>query len=105
MNLLGGPEAFAKKLDGLFEAQERRSADGASADISGLIGQYAHGNEPGHHIPYLYAYAGKQWKTAARVRQILHDACTTTRPPACAATRTAARCRRGTSFLRLVSIR
>lgn len=43
----------------------------ASADISGLIGQYAHGNEPGHHTTYLYAFAGQQWKTAKLVRQIL----------------------------------
>lgn len=70
IQLLGGPDAFAKKLDGLFAAQSEL-ADGASADISGMIGQYAHGNEPGHHIPYLYSYAGQQHKTAARVREIL----------------------------------
>jgi predicted alpha-1,2-mannosidase len=40
--------------------------DKASSDISGLIGQYAHGNEPSHHITYLYAYAGQQWKTAEK---------------------------------------
>jgi len=40
-------------------------------DIPGLIGQYAHGNEPGHHIPYMYAFAGQPEKTAARIRQIL----------------------------------
>ena len=44
--------------------------EGASADISGLIGQYAHGNEPSHHTTYLYAYAGQQWKTAKLVREI-----------------------------------
>ena len=43
----------------------------ASNDISGLIGQYAHGNEPSHHIAYLYAYAGQPWKTAEKVRLIL----------------------------------
>ena len=43
----------------------------ASADITGLIGQYAHGNEPSHHIAYLYAFAGRPWKTADKVRFIL----------------------------------
>ena len=41
----------------------------ASVDITGLIGQYAHGNEPSHHMAYLYSYAGQQWKTAKIVRQ------------------------------------
>lgn len=40
--------------------------EGASSDITGLIGQYAHGNEPSHHIAYLYTYAGEQWKTAEK---------------------------------------
>ena len=47
--------------------------EGASSDISGLIGQYAHGNEPSHHTTYMYTYAGAQWKTAEKVREI----CTT----------------------------
>ena len=45
----------------------------ASADITGLIGQYAHGNEPSHHITYMYAYAGQQWKTAEKVRYIMDE--------------------------------
>ncbi len=45
----------------------------ASSDITGLIGQYAHGNEPSHHVAYLYAYAGEQWKTAEKVRFIMSD--------------------------------
>jgi len=45
----------------------------ASSDISGLIGQYAHGNEPSHHIAYLYAFAGQQWKTAEKVRFIMNE--------------------------------
>lgn len=45
----------------------------ASGDISGLIGQYAHGNEPGHHTVYLYPYVGQQWKTARLVRRILGE--------------------------------
>jgi predicted alpha-1,2-mannosidase len=70
IDLLGGDEAFGEKLDQLFTVESVRS-EGASADISGLIGQYAHGNEPGHHTTYLYAFVGQQWKTAKLVRQIL----------------------------------
>ncbi len=68
----GGKKAFITKLDSLFSVSSEQ-VEGASADISGLIGQYAHGNEPSHHIVYLYAYAGQQWKTAEKVREI----CTT----------------------------
>jgi predicted alpha-1,2-mannosidase len=70
IELLGGEAPFCDKLDQLFSAESVKS-EGASADISGLIGQYAHGNEPGHHTTYLYAFAGQQWKTARLVRQIL----------------------------------
>jgi predicted alpha-1,2-mannosidase len=70
IELLGGDEAFGEKLDQLFTVESIKSAE-ASADISGLIGQYAHGNEPGHHTTYLYAFVGQQWKTAKLVRQIL----------------------------------
>lgn len=72
IELLGGEKAFIKKLDSLFVIKEKLE-EGASADISGLIGMYAHGNEPGHHITYLYAYAGEQWKTAEKVRQIMKE--------------------------------
>lgn len=47
--------------------------DQASSDITGLIGQYAHGNEPSHHMTYLYSYAGKPWKTAEKVRYIMDE--------------------------------
>lgn len=67
---LGGREAFHAKLDSLFVMEGDLGAH-ASPDISGLIGQYAHGNEPGHHIPYLYAMTGQPWKTAELVREIL----------------------------------
>lgn len=67
--LMGGDEAFITKLDSLFVV-EGDMGEGASADISGLIGQYAHGNEPSHHVAYLYPYAGEQWKTAEKVRYI-----------------------------------
>ncbi len=67
---LGGPEAYAAKLDSLFTAVPRTSGR-EQADITGLYGQYAHGNEPSHHIAYLYAFAGQPWKTQARVRHLL----------------------------------
>ncbi|RYZ50192.1 MAG: glycoside hydrolase family 92 protein, partial [Chitinophagaceae bacterium] len=67
---LGGEKAFIKKLDSLFTLNVAMGEE-ASNDITGLIGQYAHGNEPSHHITYLYAYAGQPWKTAAKVRYIL----------------------------------
>ncbi|TFF38897.1 GH92 family glycosyl hydrolase [Mucilaginibacter psychrotolerans] len=70
MQLLGGRDAFIKKLDSLFIAKGDMGNE-ASNDITGLIGQYAHGNEPSHHITYMYAYAGQQYKTAEKVRFIL----------------------------------
>lgn len=69
IKLLGGDEQFAQKLDSLFMA-EGDMGEFASPDISGLIGQYAHGNEPSHHVIYMYAYAGQQWKTAEKVRYV-----------------------------------
>ena len=71
--LFGGDENFTTKLDALFDHKEKMAGPAIPIDISGLMGQYAHGNEPGHHIPYLYVYAGKQWKTAKRVRDILEQ--------------------------------
>ncbi|UHG92664.1 GH92 family glycosyl hydrolase [Spirosoma oryzicola] len=70
MTLLGGEKAFTQKLDSLFVVQGDMGGE-ASNDITGLIGQYAHGNEPSHHITYLYAYVGQPWKTADKVRYIL----------------------------------
>ncbi len=72
INLFNGDKNFTAKLDSLFLLQGDLGED-APPDISGLIGQYAHGNEPGHHITYLYAYAGKQWKTAEKVRQVMNE--------------------------------
>ena len=63
INLFGGENNFLKKLDTFISLPEQ--LDDASPDISGMIGQYAQGNEPNHHVPYLYAYAGQQWKGAA----------------------------------------
>jgi predicted alpha-1,2-mannosidase len=70
IDLLGGEKKFIEKLDSLFVAQGDMGAE-ASSDITGLIGQYAHGNEPSHHITYLYGYVGQPWKTAEKVRYIL----------------------------------
>ncbi|MFC1574510.1 GH92 family glycosyl hydrolase [Gemmatimonadota bacterium] len=68
---MGGDAPFLAKLDSLFEMDSEITGENVSADISGLIGQYAHGNEPSHHIAYLYNYIGMPWKTADRVREIL----------------------------------
>ena len=70
VGLFGSRERFIEKLDSLFIA-EGALGEHASPDISGLIGQYAHGNEPSHHVAYLYPYAGQAWKTAGIVRTIL----------------------------------
>lgn len=72
IQLMGGDEVFTAKLDEFFKA-EGDMGEQASMDISGLIGMYAHGNEPSHHIAYMYAYAGEQWKTAAIVRKIMKE--------------------------------
>ena len=69
---MGGDEAFCGKLDSLFTVSGDMGPL-ASADISGLIGQYAHGNEPSHHIIYLYNYAGQQWKAAEKARYVLNN--------------------------------
>ncbi len=67
----GGKQAFVRKLDTLFTLQQAVSGTNASADISGLIGQYAHGNEPSHHIAHLYTLAGNPSRTQERTRQII----------------------------------
>ncbi|MBK9163549.1 MAG: GH92 family glycosyl hydrolase [Acidobacteria bacterium] len=72
MELMGGREKFAAKLDELFTT-DQKLAGRFQPDITGLIGQYAHGNEPSHHIPYLYNYAGQPWKTQAYVRRIMDE--------------------------------
>lgn len=68
--LYGGPKPFIAKLDGLFNAAPDLPAD-APPDIAGMVGQYAHGNEPSHHIAYLYVYAGAPHKTQSRVRMLM----------------------------------
>ena len=68
--LFGGREPFLAKLDALFTVPSTLPPD-APPDIAGMVGQYAHGNEPSHHIAYLYVYAGAPWKTQARVRSLM----------------------------------
>ena len=67
----GSKEVFVNKLDSLFLANGDMG-EASSPDISGLIGQYAHGNEPSHHTVYLYTLVGQPWKTADRIKEILH---------------------------------
>lgn len=70
--LMGGDSLFEKKLDEMFSASTELSGRDQS-DITGLIGQYAHGNEPSHHMAYLYNYVGKPYKTQKLAREIMND--------------------------------
>ena len=70
IELYGGRDAFLKRLDLLFTVPSTLPPD-APPDIAGMVGQYAHGNEPSHHIAYLYVYAGAPYKTQARVRSLM----------------------------------
>ncbi len=72
MELMGSREKFVAKLDELFTT-DQKLAGREQADLTGLIGQYAHGNEPSHHIAYLYNYAGEPWKTQKYVRFIMDN--------------------------------
>ena len=72
VNFHGGKENFDKFLDAIFEAKTETSGRD-QADITGLIGQYAHGNEPSHHIGYLYNYIEKPWKTQQIINRITNE--------------------------------
>ena len=72
IQILGGEKPFITKLDSLFTVTGSLGSE-ASPDISGLVGMYAQGNEPNHHIPYLYAFAGAQWKTAEKITRITRE--------------------------------
>lgn len=70
IDLLGGKEPFADKLDQLFKVEQGVKGENASSDISGLIGAYAHGNEPGHHTTFLFDYAGRAWRSQELNREV-----------------------------------
>ncbi len=70
---LGGDAATIAKLDAMFEFDNSKLDYSHAEDIAGLIGQYIHGNEPSHHVAYLYTYAGAPWRTQARLRQIVES--------------------------------
>ncbi|MGB0879862.1 MAG: GH92 family glycosyl hydrolase [Polaribacter sp.] len=76
--LHGGNEIFTNRLEQLFTESSEITGDNVSSDISGLIGQYAHGNEPSHHIAYLFNRANKPWRTQYWVREILKTQYNTT---------------------------
>jgi predicted alpha-1,2-mannosidase len=71
--LMGGNEKFVSKLDSLFNAQQSEAfkKDMSADDLRGCIGEYWHGNEPSHHVIYLYCYAGAPWKAAERLHQVV----------------------------------
>jgi len=81
MKMMGGKEKFAAKLDTLFLAKSKSEVK--VVDVSGLIGQYAHGNEPSHHVAYLYNYAGKPWKTQETVCMVRDSLYKSTRDGLC----------------------
>ena len=68
--LLGGKEKFVERLDTLFDVSVPSSVTGEASDVTGLIGQYSHGNEPCHHVIYLYTLAGRQDKAGQRLDQV-----------------------------------
>ena len=72
VKLFGSEERFVTKFDSLFFVTGDMGAE-ASPDISGLIGQYAHGNEPSHHVIYMYNYVGQPWKAARLLRQTMSE--------------------------------
>ncbi len=72
VDLLGGKENFIVRLDSLFTAESKIEGSLTSSDISGLIGQYAHGNEPSHHISHFYNYVGQSWRTQEIIDEVLH---------------------------------
>ncbi len=72
VNLFGSEKKFVTKLDSLFVV-EGDLGENASPDISGLVGQYAHGNEPSHHVIYMYNYVGQPWKAAPLLRKMMNE--------------------------------
>jgi len=78
ISLHGGNDIFTKRLEQLFTESSEITGNNVSADISGLIGQYAHGNEPSHHIAYMFNHAKQPWRTQYWVRHILDTQYNTT---------------------------
>ncbi|WP_432221032.1 GH92 family glycosyl hydrolase [Flavobacterium sp. TMP13] len=74
----GGNEIFASRLEKLFTESSEITGNNVSADITGLIGQYAHGNEPSHHIAYMFNHADQPWRTQYWARQIMDTQYNTT---------------------------
>ena len=70
MELTGGTKAFEQKLDTFFTSTYK--SEQMNHNASGFVGQYAHGNEPSHHVAYLYNFAGQPWKTQKYVSHILN---------------------------------
>ena len=73
MELLGGRERFVSRLDTLFGVSVPLEMTGEASDVTGLIGQYSHGNEPCHHVIYLYTLAGRQDLAARHIREVFRD--------------------------------
>ena len=71
IGLFGGKEHFTEALDSLFNTTVK--TQGHLSDITGMVGQYAHGNEPSHHMAYLYSFAGQPWKTQEMTRRLLKE--------------------------------
>lgn len=82
VQLMGGTKRFDEKLDSLFSLQNTVNP-GEVLDVTGIIGLYAHGNEPCHHIPYLYSYVQKHWKTQQLVKTIRDSLYTNQRDGIC----------------------
>ncbi len=81
IGMLGGDSAYIAAIDAMFEAPT--TTNDHSPDVSGLIGQYAHGNEPSHQVAYLYSFAGAPWRTQERVDEIKRTMYTTDRDGLC----------------------
>ena len=78
VNLHGSNETFTNRLEQLFTESSEITGDNVSVDISGLIGQYAHGNEPSHHIAYMFNHANQPWRTQYWARYIMDTQYNTT---------------------------
>ena len=70
VNLMGGEDDFVQKLDSYSQSIQSLEGETTSSDISGLIGQYAHGNEPSHHVIHLYNYVNHPWRTQELVDSV-----------------------------------